>query len=220
MNGRRATVRECAQKNGKIDENSNEDKEEIDAKSYISGYIDDDVTDGDDEDGENDDDDDENANGNANDGDDNNNFGSIDEVIIMGIERQMPASDVVESSAPKQTSTILNTVTVTAVPNATSSKVHRRFQCFQFCRLLHDYQRQINSIIGGFVLLLATGFHILWGLNKLYDHRNDKYLKPMIFAMVAIYYVGAIAGTVLSAFLLSIVRKRTIHVRILYRWQS
>lgn len=204
MNGRRATVRECAQKNGKIDENSNEDKEEIDAKSYISGYIDDDVTDNDDGDEDENDDDDN---------DDNNNFESVDEVIIMGIERQMPASDVVESSAPIQASSILNTVTVTAasIPNTTTSKPKRRFQCFRFCRLVHDYQRQINSVSGGFLLLMATGFQILWGLNQLYDYRDDN-LPPMIFAMVAVYYVGAIAGTVLAALLISSVRKRTIHV--------
>lgn len=202
MSGRRTTVRECAQKNGKIDENSNEDKEEIDAKSYISGYIDDDVTDNDDND-----DDDEN--------DDNNNFESVDEVIIMGIERQMSAaSDVVESSAPKQVPVALNTATVTATtaPNTTSSKAkHRRFQCFRFCRLVYTYQRQINSVTPGFILLMVTGFQILWGLNQLYDHRGGN-LPPMIFAMVAIYYVGAIVGTVLAAFLISIVRKRTIHV--------
>lgn len=198
MNGRRTTVRECAQKNGKIDENSNEDKEEIDAKSLINGYIDDDVTEDEDEDS--------NSRFDAH----SKSFESVDEVKIMGIERQAPASDVVESNAPKQTSSVLNTITVTAALHP-PPEPKKRFQCFRFCRLVYTYQRQINSVSPGFLLLMATGFQILWGLNQLYDYRDGN-IPPMIFAMVAIYYVGAIAGTILAAFLISIVRKRTIHV--------
>lgn len=207
MNGRRTTVRECAQKDGKIDENSNEDKEEIDAKSYKSGYVDDDITNDDNDDGDEDD-------------NNNNHFERVDEVMIMGTERQMPVSDVGETSAPKQASAVLNTITVTAtIVTNTTSKVHGRFQCFRFCRLVYSYQRQINSVSSGFLLLMATGFQILWGLNQLYDHRGGN-LPTMIFNMVAIYYVGAIVGTALSAFLISIVRKRTIHVCIWYFRQN
>lgn len=192
MNGRRTKVRECAQKNGKIDENSNEDKEEFDAKSYTSGYIDDDVTD--------DDDNDDNNN--------NSHFEDIDEVIIMGIERQLPASDAVESSAPKPTSAILSTVTVTATSIPTTSpKAQRRFECF---RIIVNNHRQIKSVSPGFLLVMSQCFQMMYGLNQLVDHRGN--LPRMVFCLVAIYYFGAILGAMAAAVLIPIIRKRTIHV--------
>lgn len=209
-------IRECAQKNGKIDENSNDDKEEIDSRSYVSGYIDD--TDSGEE-LENDVEKEKRLNGVGVDADRDRDSAiddSVDDcendVIIMGLEphnhefahtKNSPL-DIVSTAATKSSSN--GTDAATSAPRAANA-----YSGCRLCTLTKRYGRQIDSVFSGFILMFTTGFQIVWGLNLLYEY-SGKDMPPMKFALVTVYYVGAIGGTALAVCLSSVVRKRSIHV--------
>lgn len=193
----KTVIKECAQKNGKIDENSNEDKEGLDGiERRMYGSED-------------------------NEGDENDEVeeSETNDVIIMGIEPKSMAIESIDTyrptSPPIDESTPMNQPPrdTNPVKSARSNGAagSKRFECFHLCKLLMTYSRQINSVGSGFVLMLATGIQIVWGLNTLYKYR-DKEMPKIVFATVSIYYVGAIIGSVTGACLVSLVRKRIIYV--------
>lgn len=215
--------RECAQKNGKIDENSNDDKEEIDSRSYVSGYIDDTESEND-FDHDDDDDDDNRKKENllkTTIDVDRDRDSAIDDsvndydndVIIMGLEpnhndlnngKDLPL-DIISTAATKSSSNIGTT-------NVTVLTKRKPISGCHLFTLTKRYGRQIDSVFSGFIMMFTTGFQIIWGLNSLYEHHNDKEYTTLQFSLVVIYYVGAIVGTILAVRLSSIVRKRFIHV--------
>lgn len=238
----RVTIKECAQKNGKIDKDSNDDKEEICGQSYISGYIDDTDSENDRScvDSDSDDDKDDFAEKNDRRQKDVDADSAIDEsindfandVIIMGLE----PSHIVNTDDDNSTITTtaaataaaavaiasidaVSTAATKASSNATTTmpSAQRRSVFFRgpnrFCRLMKMYGRQVDSVMCGFILMFTTGFQIVWGLNILYSFAHRNHSIPTLtFFVVSIYYVGAIAGTFLAAALIRIVRKRMIHV--------
>lgn len=220
---------ECAQKNGKIDENSNEDKERIDpiyleksATQELSEYdkvlsIVDNIH-IDDEEDESDFDDGVdaasvhsakkdairvrvNGTGGADDDDTND--------IIM-IDNTEP-TDI--DSIENKRSTLNADATMMDLPEDKYRKngSHRSNAkcCSRLCQTYFFYNRQGNSVTSGFILMLIAGFHIMWALHYL------KEPQPRIRQVsIVVYYLGAIVGSLTGALLINVIRKKFIYVSI------
>lgn len=235
---------ECAQKNGKIDENSNEDKERIDpiylGKSatqelnecdQVMSIVDNINIDDEEDESDFDDGVDDGSIRSKNskkdavqivkhttgaDDDDTNDIIMIDNTDPTDID-----------SIENKRSTLNADATMMDLPhddkyaqNATDLKSNNQNCCSRLCQTYFFYNRQGNSVISGFILMLITGFHIMWTLYYLkeYDRKQDyprpynESKKQMRSIAIIIYYFGAIVGSIAGALLITVIRKKYIYV--------
>lgn len=74
---------------------------------------------------------------------------------------------------------------------------------------------RIFRIFSGVILLLISGLHIGWGIWRTILAKNMPHLNVSLEFSVLIlssWYIGAIAGSIVSAALLTRVKKKTIYV--------
>lgn len=216
---------ECAQKNGKIDENSNEDKERIDPiyleKSATQELNEFDkvlsIVDNINIDDEESDYDDSIENGSIHNGKKDvihvNNIGGAnddDTNDIIMIDNTEP-TDI--DSIENKRSTLNADATMMDLPDDKYAKNETDHSsercCSRLCKTYFFYNRQGNSVTSGFILMLITGFHVMWALH--YLNRNDKQPRMPSIAII-IYYFGAIVGSITGALLITIIRKKFIYV--------
>lgn len=84
---------------------------------------------------------------------------------------------------------------------------------FWICNAFVLYGRQMDASSTGLILLLSHGLQFIWALNTMRRHHDRQEQLTMLGEMaILIYYVGAIAGTLAAAALLTTIKKRIIYV--------